>query len=576
MKGAAVFVMLLLLGATMAFSNVTPAYKVDALLPSDGAESGYAHESPPPIDSICLVFAGVDYGANFNSPQAYPNAKHITNVNVGSYYFPVSIWETGDSWGKQSLFSYWDDLFKFWSYPDSFTSNQSVDTGRPNVCSDGYGDLHFCWHQTGSPDGYETFYTRALIDTSSGVIQYNVERPAQFISVTDGTEARFPSLGIYNDTLIMAVFDLGRPVNAIGYNYSTDGGTTWAGQALAYDPGGLMDGSWIQPCVAMDPSSGDAWATFCYDASGDGSMDLCVIHWDASSNTWTFEVAGNATSMHPYAVPAIACDYNGVPHIVFQENLTTTGGSGGLSGWNGCGPAGTLYYTHKQTGTWSTPVKIIFPFYTQRSYCAGYPSGGLAAMDNGMYFSCTIPESASSDTGAYLPFNVHYGEISGYGSLSDGGKVSNLPWADTTNAIYPHIVANVPADGPGITWSQMVNALPPSDIFYNHSDTLLGIAEDEKTVQPHFSLYQNLPNPFSNKTVIRFSIGQRAEGNLTIYDVAGRLVREWNLHSAYSILPTGIVWDGKDLHGDEVPGGIYLYTLTSGASSETKKLILLR
>jgi hypothetical protein len=122
----------------------------------------------------------------------------------------------------------------------------------------------------------------------------------------------------------------------------------------------------------------------------------------------------------------------------------------------------------------------------------------------------------------------------------------------------------------------MVNALPPSDIFYNHSDTLLGILEDGVSSPSPMRLYQNAPNPFSGKTVIRFSIGQRATGNLTIYDVSGRMVRCWDLHTAYSKLPTGIVWDGKDMHGDEVPGGIYLYTLTSGTYSATKKLILVK
>jgi len=130
--------------------------------------------------------------------------------------------------------------------------------------------------------------------------------------------------------------------------------------------------------------------------------------------------------------------------------------------------------------------------------------------------------------------------------------------------------------GPGITWSQLINALPPADIFYNHSDTLLGIAEDEETVQPQFSLCQNLPNPFSDKTVIRFSIKQRAKGNLTIYNIAGRKVREWQLAASHSSRVTGLGCNGKDMMGQEVRCGIYLYTRTSGTYSETKKLILLK
>ncbi|TET23244.1 MAG: exo-alpha-sialidase [Candidatus Cloacimonadota bacterium] len=408
MRTAGMLIVFLLLLNGVLFCEVLPLQNMNFLRMSDGAECGYGQDNPPPIDSLCLVYSGIDYGANFNSPQAYPNAKHITNVRVGSYYFPVILWETGDSWSKQSLFSYWDDMFKFWSYPDSFTTNAGIDTGRPMVCVDSHGNLHFCWHQTGSPDGYETFYTRAILDTSAGVVQYTIERPAQFISQTDGTEARFPSMGIYDDTLIMVVFDLGRPVNATGYNYSTDGGSTWAGQGIAYDPGGALPGSWIQPCTAVDQNTGDTWVALCFDESGDGSMDLNILHWEASSDIWTIETAHNATSMHPYAAPSIVCDNNGIPHVIFQENLTTTGGSGGLSGWNGCGPAGTLYYTHRQGGSWSAPVKIMFPRYPVCNYASGYPSAGIAA-DNTIYFSITQPDSATPDTAVYLPFNVHYG-----------------------------------------------------------------------------------------------------------------------------------------------------------------------
>ncbi len=145
-------------------------------------------------------------------------------------------------------------------------------------------------------------------------------------------------------------------------------------------------------------------------------------------------------------------------------------------------------------------------------------------------------------------------------------------------------------DGAG-NWSIMVTGLvngnyvtaTTSDMNWNTSEfcqNLLvqagGIEEDCKGQQPYFQLKQNNPNPFSSKTVIRFCIGQRAEGNLAIYDAAGRMVREWHLHAAYSMLPTGIVWDGKDMNGQEVPGGIYLYTLTSGNYSATKKLILVK
>ncbi len=565
-----------LISTSIIFGN-TPLQKVDGMLPTYGAESGNFGDFPPPIDSICLVFAGVDYGGSHSSPQNYVNAKHITNVAVGSYYFPVVIWETGPSWHGQSLFSYWDDLFKFWSYADSFTTNNGQDTGRPAVCADSKGNLHFCWHQLGSPDGYETFYTRAILDTSAGVVMYNIERPAQFISSTNGEEETFPAMAIYGDTLIMVVYSAG-PIggeHAINYNYSTDGGTTWAGNATAYDHGAIMPGSWQLASIAPDPTSGDMWVGYDFDMSGDGSMDIVAFHWDAATNIWTNETVANATSMHAYCLPATVVDYNGIPHIIFQENHGTGGGIGGLTVYPACGPFGTLYYTHRQGGSWSSPMKIMLPRPPAGDFQCGHPSAGIA-MDNTIYYSTTQPESTTSDTGAYLPFNVHYAEISPYtGVISYGGKVSDIPWADTTNAIYAHITYDVPADGPGVTWCQMVNAAVPADVYYCHKDTIAVAVEEKGDVSSHMPsmLYQNYPNPAYGKTMIRFTVPNNTDISLDIYDISGRLVKTL----ARGVPRTGssfVVWNGKDSNGKEVPGGVYLYTLKAGSYTETRKLLL--
>ncbi len=550
--------------------------------PSLGGESGYyVPENPPPLDSTCIVFKGVDYGGSSSSPQNYVNSKHITNVMVGSYYFPVVIWETMGAWHNQSLFSYWDDMFNFWSYPDSFTSNYGVDTGRPTVCSDSKGNLHFSWHQDGSPDGYEVFYTRAILDTSAGIIQYNVERPAQFLSATNGDAEHFPTMAMYGDDLIMVIWGIGDAETGVGYNYSTDGGDTWAGRDVAYDHGGLMPGGWQLPNVAANPNNGDMWGAITFDYTGNLSMDLFVLHWDASTNTWDTELAHESPipPEGPYALPAVVVDYNDIPHIIFQENLIEDGGiSGSLSGWSACGPSGTLFYTYRMSANnWSTPDTIKFPRYEICNYASGTPSAGIAT-DNTIYFTTTQPESAEySDMTAWYPFNLYYGEISPYtGALScDDTTISKIAPTDSNNAIYGHITYHVPPEGPGITWCQLINATIPADVYYNHSDTLVPVEEKKTISSPSpITLYQNYPNPAREKTMIRFTVPNNTNISLNIYDISGRLVRTL-ANGIPGASSSFVVWNGKNGEGKEVPGGVYLYTLKAGAYTETRKLLLI-
>ncbi|MCK4574850.1 T9SS type A sorting domain-containing protein, partial [candidate division WOR-3 bacterium] len=67
------------------------------------------------------------------------------------------------------------------------------------------------------------------------------------------------------------------------------------------------------------------------------------------------------------------------------------------------------------------------------------------------------------------------------------------------------------------------------------------------------------PNPFTTSTTIHLlGIGHSAEGKeLKIYNITGRLVKKLSLPTAYSQLPTGVTWDGRDNEGREVQGGVY-------------------
>jgi hypothetical protein len=84
---------------------------------------------------------------------------------------------------------------------------------------------------------------------------------------------------------------------------------------------------------------------------------------------------------------------------------------------------------------------------------------------------------------------------------------------------------------------------------------------------------ESYPNPFRNKTIIRFVAESDEKVTLGIYNVNGQLVN--------SILDAGVAagiheinWDGNDRNGNRVAGGIYFYRLQTGTGMASGKLML--
>ncbi len=91
------------------------------------------------------------------------------------------------------------------------------------------------------------------------------------------------------------------------------------------------------------------------------------------------------------------------------------------------------------------------------------------------------------------------------------------------------------------------------------------------TISPtSFALYQNYPNPFNPGTTITFSLTSGGFTTLSIYDVLGKTITtlmNQNLASGFYTIP---------FHSQELPSGIYFYSLRFGNQQITRKAILLR
>ena len=105
--------------------------------------------------------------------------------------------------------------------------------------------------------------------------------------------------------------------------------------------------------------------------------------------------------------------------------------------------------------------------------------------------------------------------------------------------------------------------------------TFYGPVDVEIQVPSYVALLQNYPNPFNPTTTFSFELPEALSVRLVIYNPNGQVIRE--LISGE--MPAGrhtVAWDAKDTHGVSVPTGIYLYQLTAGDFSETKKLTFIK
>ena len=90
-----------------------------------------------------------------------------------------------------------------------------------------------------------------------------------------------------------------------------------------------------------------------------------------------------------------------------------------------------------------------------------------------------------------------------------------------------------------------------------------------------FELRQNFPNPFSGSTRIQFTIPQKGQLRLDVYDICGRLVA--NLADMKAV--PGLYeydWSGIDSRGKRVANGVYFYRLKSGGKTATKKMVFMK
>lgn len=91
-----------------------------------------------------------------------------------------------------------------------------------------------------------------------------------------------------------------------------------------------------------------------------------------------------------------------------------------------------------------------------------------------------------------------------------------------------------------------------------------------ETIPKEFALEQNYPNPFNPSTIIQYAVSSRQFVSLKVYDVLGNevatLVNEYQEPGRYKV----------EFDASALASGVYIYKLTAGSFTSSKKMMVVK
>ncbi|MBI5806643.1 Ig-like domain-containing protein [candidate division TA06 bacterium] len=239
----------------------------------------------------------------------------------------------------------------------------------------------------------------------------------------------------------------------------------------------------------------------------------------------------------------------------------------------------------KQGGTW---------YLRQRHWMSRavvsystYSKKALAGSDLGKLDQLTVLK----DTDQKLPKSKSLSAAPAVGALASAKNIGEYQIFRSTTAGGPYAflngTTNLSYDDNSVvndsTYYYVVRSTYP---WASHADTFsawsneasatpTGVEGQPGAVSYSFYLMPTSPNPVKNSAEFRFGLAQGASASLEIYNVLGQRVKTL----VNGMLGAGnhtVKWNGCDQNGRKVSSGIYVYRLTAGENTSTRRFTVIR
>lgn len=332
---------------------------------------------------------------------------------------------------------------------------------------------------------------------------------------------------------------------------------------------------------------GITWGS--YSASGDfivtsssSSAATAPVPTPATPSSGIIVYVTNPT-LNWYAYSSLPIQYQ----VIYATDPTLTSGvlanPVATSGWLNTNSyvvsgliKGATYYWQVRTKFTSDPPTVTsawstVAFFTVSPGAAavvpitGSPIGGTPINNTSAVLSWIVPAPSTST----LTYDVQYSK------KSDFSNAITISDVNATNVTVNNLEK-------GTTYFWRASSKTNTGIVSNYSaagsfktDGSVTSVEEKGVIPTKYDLSQNYPNPFNPTTNITYALPANSYVTIRVYDMLGREVREL-VNREMTSGKHSVEWRGEDNSGNKVTSGTYIYRITAGGFTATKKMVLLK